>query len=101
MSKWKNVKNGTKKKTLIFCVSLTVLHPCMILQIKPTRCTIPSLYVYFYSLHVSGKYVPIIRRIDCICTTLGVCQSVLMTVWYAGWDGSPSHPAYQTVINTQ
>jgi len=27
------------------------------------------LYVYFYSLHVSGSHVPIIRRINCINTT--------------------------------
>jgi hypothetical protein len=26
-------------------------------------------YVYFYSLHVSGSHVPIIRRINCINTT--------------------------------
>jgi hypothetical protein len=25
---------------------------------KPTWSTIPSLFVYFYSLHVSGNYVP-------------------------------------------
>ena len=24
------------------------------------------MYVYFYSLHVSGNHVPIIRRISCI-----------------------------------
>ena len=28
------------------------------------------MYVYFYSLHVSGSHVPIIRRINCINTTL-------------------------------
>jgi hypothetical protein len=28
------------------------------------------MYVYFYSLHVSGNHVPIIRRINCINTTL-------------------------------
>jgi len=27
------------------------------------------MYVYFYSLHVSGSHVPIIRRINCINTT--------------------------------
>jgi hypothetical protein len=43
---------------------------------------------YFYSLHVSGDYVPIIRRIYCINATSGICHSVLMTVWYAGWDGT-------------
>ena len=34
------------------------------------------MYVYFYSLHVSGSHVPIIRRINCIDTTSGVCHSV-------------------------
>jgi hypothetical protein len=41
------------------------------------------MYVYFYSLHVSGSHVPIIRRINCINTS-GICHSVLMTVWCAG-----------------
>jgi len=34
------------------------------------------MYVYFYSLHVSGSHVPIIRRIICINTTSGICHSV-------------------------
>ena len=33
------------------------------------------MYVYFYSLHVSGNCVPIIRRIDCINVTPGICHS--------------------------
>jgi len=45
-----------------------------------------SYYVYFFSLHVSGDYVPIIRRNNSIYVTLGICHSVLMTVWYAGWN---------------
>jgi hypothetical protein len=28
-----------------------------------------SSYVYFYSLHVSGNYVPIIRRNNYLCDT--------------------------------
>jgi hypothetical protein len=43
---------------------------------KPTWCTIPTLCVYFYSLHVSGNYVPIIGRNNCINTTPGICHSV-------------------------
>jgi len=35
------------------------------------------------SLQVSGDYVPIIRRNNCIYATLGICHSVWMTVWYA------------------
>jgi len=34
------------------------------------------MYVYFYSLHVSGSHVYIIRRINCINTTSGICHSV-------------------------
>jgi len=46
------------------------------------------MYVHFYSVHVSGSHVPIIRRINCINTTSGilVCHSVWMTVWCAGLD---------------
>jgi len=44
-------------------------------------------YVYFYSLHVSGSHVPIIRIINCINTTSGICHSVQsdiyqMSYWY-------------------
>jgi hypothetical protein len=44
------------------------------------------MYVYFYSLHVSGSHVPIIRRTICINTTSVICHSVQMTVWCAGLD---------------
>jgi hypothetical protein len=40
------------------------------------------------SLHVSGEYVPIVRRNNCVYATLGTCYSVWMTVWYAGWKFS-------------
>jgi len=33
------------------------------------------MYVYFYSLHVSGSHVPIIRRINLINTISGICHS--------------------------
>ena len=45
-----------------------------------------SQYVYFFSLHVSGDYVPIIRRNNCIYVMPGICHSVWMTVWQAGWN---------------
>jgi len=35
-----------------------------------------SYMFYFYSLHVSGIYVPIIRRINCINMTSVICHSV-------------------------
>jgi len=34
-----------------------------------------SLYVYFFSLHVSGNSVPNTRRNNCIYVTLGTCHS--------------------------
>ena len=34
------------------------------------------MYVYFYSLRVSGSHVPIIRRNNCINTASGICHSV-------------------------
>jgi hypothetical protein len=34
------------------------------------------IYVYFYSLHVLGSHVPIIKRINCINMTSGICHSV-------------------------
>jgi len=36
-------------------------------------------YVYFFFLHVSGDYVPIIRRNSCIYGTLGTCYFVWIT----------------------
>ena len=43
---------------------------------KPTRGTLFFLYVYFYSLHVSGNHAPIISIINCINATPGICHSV-------------------------
>jgi len=44
-----------------------------------------SKYVYFFSILVSGDYVPIIRRNNCIYATVGTCHSLGMIVlfWYA------------------
>jgi len=36
-----------------------------------------SKYVYFFSLHVSKDYVPIIRRNNCIYATLGFVVTVV------------------------
>jgi len=36
----------------------------------------------FFPLHISGNYVSIIRRNNCIYVTVGVCRSVWMTVCY-------------------
>jgi hypothetical protein len=37
------------------------------------------MYVYIYSLHVSGSHVPITRRINCINTTFGICHLYRVT----------------------
>ena len=34
------------------------------------------MYICFYSLHVSGSHVPIIRKINRINTTSGICHSL-------------------------
>ena len=54
-----------------------------------------SYYVYFFSLHVSGDYVPIIRRNDCVYATLGTCYSVWITVWYAYQTWYERHSSIQ------
>jgi len=53
------------------------------------------MYVYFYSVHVSGNNVPIIRRIECINAVSSICYSVWATVRYA------DTPAYRTVAYTE
>ena len=55
-----------------------------------------SQYIY-QSLHVSGDYVPIIRRYNFVYATLGTCFSVWLAVWYAGAYA----PAYQTATHTE
>jgi len=42
-----------------------------------------SWYVYCFSLHVSGDYVSIISRNNCIYATFVICHPLWMTVWYA------------------
>jgi hypothetical protein len=48
---------------------------------------ISFLRIYFSSLHVSSNPVLIIRRINCINTTSGICHSVSVTVSCAGRKG--------------
>jgi len=47
-----------------------LIQPCSLLQMKPTRCTLMLSICIATSLHVSGNYVPIIRRTYCIYATL-------------------------------
>jgi hypothetical protein len=47
----------------LFYVLLTVQHLGAILVNNQLEAQLFFMYVYFYSLHVSGSHVPIIRRI--------------------------------------
>jgi len=55
---------------------LLTVHLGKILVNNQPKAQFFIMYVYFYSLHVSGSHVPIIRRINCINTITGICQSV-------------------------
>ena len=52
------------------------MHLVIIFVINQPDAQFFFMYVYFYSLHVSGSCVSIIRRINCINTTSGVCHSI-------------------------
>jgi len=83
-------------KTVKFYVLLTV-HLGIIFVNNQIDAKLFFMY-FFYSLHVSGSHVPIIRRFH--NTTSGICHSVQITVRYAGFDETAvsSKPAHQTVI---
>jgi len=59
-----------------FYVLLTVQHLGIIFVNNQLDAQIFFMYVYFYSLRVSGSRVPIIRRINCINTTSGICHCI-------------------------
>ena len=80
---------------LEFHVLLTV-HPCIISQINPTRCTILfNIFIYLSSLHVSGIHVPIIRRkllYPCVtgtCNIVWVASGLLLGVKLQPADQTP------------
>ena len=50
-----------------------------------TVCT-TFVFVYSRSVHISSNHVLIIRRVNCVNTTSGICHSMYVTVWYAGLD---------------
>ena len=50
---------------------------------KPIRCTLPISIFISTSVHVSGNYVPIIRKTYCIYATLAFLLSVWVAVWSA------------------
>jgi len=67
---------------------LLKFQPSYILVNKANLVHNFSYYVYFFSVHVSGDYVPIIRINDSIYVILVICHSVWMTVCYAGWNST-------------
>jgi len=69
----RNVRS--KQITTEFYVLLTV-HLGIIFVNNQPDAQFFFMYVYFYSLHISGSHVPIIRRINCINTTSGIYHSV-------------------------
>jgi len=90
---WHNsaVKRRRLCHTFVVYVLLTV-NLVIIIVNNQLDAQFFSIYVNFYSVHVSDSHVSIIRWISCINTTSGICHSVQMTVWYAGLD--QSKPAY-------
>jgi len=60
--------------TEIFYVLLTA-HLGVIFVNNQLDAQFFFMYVYFYSLYVSGSHVPIIRKINYINTS-GICHSV-------------------------
>ena len=78
-----------------FYVSLTV-HPGMILVYNQLDAQF-FMYVYFYSLHVSGSHVPIIKRI-----IVSVRHLVYVTLcsWPSAPDGQLHDLLHQTVNYT-
>jgi hypothetical protein len=65
-----NLKN---RNVSVFYVLLTV-HLGIILVNNQFDAEFFSVYVYFDTLHVSSNRVLIIRRINFINTTSGICQ---------------------------
>jgi hypothetical protein len=58
-----------------FYVLLTV-HVGIIFVSNEPDAQFFFMYVYFYSLHVSGSHVPIMKRVNCISTASGVCVTL-------------------------
>jgi hypothetical protein len=78
----KNHRNLNKQESRILCF---VDRASLYNLVNKANLAHNLFLVYIYqSLHVSGDYVPIIRRNNCVNATLGTCYSAWMTVWYAG-----------------
>ena len=96
--------------TLVFSQILESAFPinlsCSPFKMKPTRCTLLLSIFISTSVHVSGNYVPIIRRTYCIYATLvfftlyGWLSGLLVgmrlgdcLVYWLGWDSVSSQPS--------
>jgi hypothetical protein len=67
--------NATVNRVIEFYDLLTV-HLGIIFVNNQLHAQLFFIYAYFYSLHVSDSHVPIIRRINFISTTSGICHSL-------------------------
>jgi len=90
-----NDSNFTKSRLFSFFASS--FNPssttfCHLFQLKPTRRTLLLSIFISTSLHVSGKYEPIIRRTYCIFATL-----VFLTLygWLSGKKVKVKQPHYR------
>jgi hypothetical protein len=76
-----------KRNFIMLCLILCLVDPASLYNLINKANLVHNFFLVclFFFLHVSGDYVPIIRRNNYICATLGTSYSVWMTVWYAGW----------------
>ena len=70
------IKIGLKKTKFVFYFSvLLTVHLVTVFANNELEAHLFFfIFVYFNSLHVSGNQVLIIRRVNCINTTSGVCH---------------------------
>jgi len=87
----------SQKHILIFLCFVDRVSVYNIIQMKPARCTLLLSIFISTSLHVSGNYVPIIRRTYCIYATL-----VFFTLygWLSGLQTRQPETCREVEINT-
>jgi hypothetical protein len=71
--KYNNIVTDNEERNITYCYPVN----------KANLVNNFSLYVYFFSLHASDDYVPIMRRNICIYAKLDICHSV----WMSGMEG--------------
>jgi hypothetical protein len=72
------LQRTSTNRAIVFNVLLTV-HLGLIFVNYQFDAQFVFMYVYFYSLHVSGNHVPIIMRINCINTKSVICHLYRVT----------------------